>query len=91
MLSALETANHKKEDAMKTLSIIILSLLASISYALASGSAEVEGPGLMTSFFIVFGVLIVLNQFIPGLMLIGGLLKGLFSSIDEKATDTNSK
>lgn len=91
MFNALETVNYIKEDAMKTLSIIILSLLASISYALASGGTEVEGLGLMTSFFIVFGVLIVLNQFIPGLMLIGGLLKGLFSSIDEKATDANSQ
>jgi hypothetical protein len=69
----------------------MLSLLSSISYAMASGSTEVEGLGCMTSFFIVFGVLIVLNQFVPGLMLIGGLLRGLFSPIDEKATDANNK
>ena len=72
---------------MKTLSVISLSLLVTVSCALASGGAEVEGPGLMTSFFIAFGVLIVLYQFIPGLMLIGGLLKELFSSANEKATD----
>ena len=73
---------------MKTLSMIVLSLLVTVSCALASGGTEVEGLGLMTSFFIAFGVLIVLYQFIPGLMLIGGLLKELFSSADEKVTDT---
>lgn len=72
---------------MKTLSVISLSLLVTVSCALASGGTEVEGPGLMTSFFIAFGVLIVLYQFIPGLMLIGGLLKELFSSANEKVTD----
>jgi len=76
---------------MKTLSVIVLSLLVTVSYSLASGGTDVEGLGLMTSFFIAFGVLIVLYQFIPGLMLIGGLLKELFSSIDEKATDVSSK
>ena len=50
---------------MKTLSIIVLSLLVTVSCALASGGTEVEGLGLMTSFFIAFGVLIVLYQFIP--------------------------
>jgi hypothetical protein len=76
---------------MKTLSIIVLSLLVTVSYALASGGTEVEGLGLMTSFFIAFGVLIVMYQFIPGLMLIGGLLKELFSSSDEKVTDASRK
>lgn len=76
---------------MKTLSIIVLSLLASISYALASGGTEVEGLGLMTSLFIAFGILIALHQFIPGLVLIGRLLKELFPSIDGKVTDAGSK
>jgi hypothetical protein len=76
---------------MKTLSIIVLSLMVTVSYALASGGTEVEGLGLMTSFFIAFGVLIVMYQFIPGLMLIGGLLKELFSSSDEKVTDASRK
>jgi len=76
---------------MKNLSIIVLSLLVTVSCALASGGTEVEGMGLMTSFFIAFGVLIVLYQFIPGLMLIGRLLKELFSSIDEKVTDASNK
>jgi len=76
---------------MKTLSMIVLSLLVTVSCALAAGGIEVEGPGLMTSFFIAFGVLIVMYQFIPGLMLIGRLIKELFTSIDGKATDASSK
>jgi hypothetical protein len=66
-------------------------MLVTVSYALASGGTEVEGLGLMTSFFIALGVLIVMYQFIPGLMLIGGLLKELFSSSDEKVTDASRK
>jgi len=76
---------------MKSFSIIVLSLLVTVSYALASGGTEVEGLGLMTSFFIAFGVLIVLYQFIPGIMHIGGLLKEIFSLTDEKVTNTNNK
>jgi len=76
---------------MKTLSILLLSLLVSVSYALSSGGTDVEGLGLMTPFFIAFGILIVLYQFIPGLMLIGRLLKELFPSIVGKVTDASSK
>jgi hypothetical protein len=79
------------EDVMKTISTIVLSLLVTVSYALASGSAEVEGLGLMGAFFIAFGVLIVLHQFIPGLMLLGGMLKGIFSPTGKKAPNVSSK
>ena len=76
---------------MKTLSMIVLSLLVTVSCALAAGGIEVEGPGLMTSFFIAFGVLIVLYQFIPGLMLIGRMLKEIFSPNDEKVMGAGNK
>ena len=73
---------------MKTLSIIVLSLLVTVSYAWASGGTKVEG---MVSFFIAFGVLIVLYQFIPGLMLIGRMLKEIFSPNDEKVMGAGNK
>jgi len=76
---------------MKTLSILLLSQLVSVSNALASGDTYVEGLGLMTSLFIVFGILIVLYQLIPGLMLIGRLLKELFPSIDGKVMNASNK
>jgi len=69
---------------MKTISIIGLLLLVSISYALASGGPEVEGLGAMTAFFIAFGALIVLYQFIPGLMLFTETLKKIFLSTAKK-------
>jgi hypothetical protein len=41
----------------------------------------------MATFFIAFGVLIVMFQFVPGVMLFIGMLKGLFSSTQKKATE----
>lgn len=77
---------------MKTILSILSFLLVTVSYALASGGIEVEGLGLMAAFFITFGVLIVLYQLIPGLMLLGDMLKGIFSPTDKKAApDAGSK
>ena len=73
---------------MKTISTIGLLMLISISYALASGGAEVEGLGPMTAFFIAFGVLIVLYQFIPGIMLFTGILKKIFLSTAKKISES---
>jgi hypothetical protein len=66
---------------MKTISATFLSLIITASYALASaGSTDGEGLSLLATFFIAFGILIVMFQFIPGIMLFGTMLKGLFSS-----------
>lgn len=70
---------------MKTVYATVLSLIITATQALASGGAEGEGLGLITTFFIGFGVLIVLFQFVPGLMLFGCMLKGLFSKSEKKA------
>ena len=75
---------------MKTISTILLSLLVTVSNALASVGTEVEGLGLMAALFIAFGVLIVLHQFIPGLLLLGGMLKGIFSPTDKKVPNVRS-
>ena len=76
---------------MKTVSTIILSLLATATYALASGGGGVEGLGLLTTLFIALGVLIVLFQFVPGLMLLSGILKDMFSQVETKALDVGNK
>jgi len=76
---------------MKTMSAFVLSLLVTGSYACASGGAEVEGLGFMATFFIAFGVLIVMFQFVPALILLGGMLKGIFSPADKKVTIANGK
>jgi len=75
---------------MKTISTIVLSLLVTVSNVLASGNAEAEGLGLMSALFIAFGVLIILQQFIPGLLLLGGMLKGIFSPTDKKVPNVSS-
>lgn len=69
---------------MKTTVTTLLSLLLSVSCALAAEGAEVESLGFMTTFFIAFAVLIVMFQFIPCLLLLGGMLKAIFSPRDKK-------
>ncbi len=65
---------------MRAISAMLVSLLITASQALAgSGAPDTEGIGLLAAFFIGFGVLIVLFQFIPGIMLMAGMLKGVFS------------
>jgi len=65
---------------MRVISALLVSLIITASQALAAGGVpEGEGLGLLAIFFIGFGVMIVLFQFIPGVMLMAGMLKGLFS------------
>jgi hypothetical protein len=65
-------------------------LLVTMSNAVASGGTEVEGLGFMTTLFIAFGILIVLHQFIPGLTLLCGMLKGIFSPTAKKVPNVSS-
>lgn len=70
---------------MKTIIATILSLLITTTQVLAIGNAgNGETLGLLTTFFIAFGILIILFQLLPGLMLFGGMIKGLFSSTEKK-------
>lgn len=71
---------------MKAMSATILSLLITGTHALASGKgANGEGLSLLATFFIAFGILIFVFQLVPGLLLFGGMLKGLFSPADKKS------
>lgn len=78
---------------MRTISAMLTSLIITASQALAAGgAAEGEGLGLLAIFFIGFGVMIVLFQFIPGIMLMAGMLKGIFSLGQKDNTEaTGSK
>jgi hypothetical protein len=76
---------------MKTMSAAIISLLISATYALASGAgSDGEGLGFMATLFIGFGILILVFQTIPALLLFTGLLKGLLSPADKKANESAS-
>lgn len=66
---------------MKLISATLLSLMITGTQALAAaGGASTEGMGLLGTFFIAFAVLVILFQFLPGVTLFVGILKGLFSS-----------
>ena len=66
---------------MKAISATVVSLMITGTQAMAStGGASGEGMGLLATFFIAFGVLIVLFQFVPGIALFLCMLKGIFSS-----------
>ncbi len=70
---------------MKTVYATAGSLMITGTQAVASGGGSSgEGLSLLATFFIAFGVLIVLFQFVPGVMLFVGMLKGLFSPEDKK-------
>ena len=76
---------------MKTLIKVVLALLVSVTYSLASEGSHIEGLGFMKTLFIAFGVLIIMFQFVPGLLLLGGMLKGIFSPTDKKVPVSSSK
>lgn len=65
---------------MRAIYAMLTSLMITGSQALAaSGTPEGEGLGFLAMLFIGFGVLIIVFQFIPGILLMFGMLKGVFS------------
>ena len=69
---------------MKTISAATLSIGFTVTQAFAAGTGASESMSLFFMFFIAFGVLILLFQFIPGIMLFGCMLKGLFTTVTRK-------
>jgi phosphoglycerol transferase MdoB-like AlkP superfamily enzyme len=68
-----------KEDIMKTLHLTIAALLAPAAQAFAASGAN-QDSGLLTWLFLGFFALIIVAQFVPGLLVIGSVIKGLASS-----------
>ena len=65
---------------MRAISAMLTALLITASQALAAGGApEGEGLGILAACFIGFGAMVVLFQFVPGIMLMIGMLKGVLS------------
>lgn len=73
---------------MRTLTAALLGITASAAHAVASGGTEAAGLGLWGNLFIAFGVMIVVFQLIPGIILLGGVVKGLFSLQGGKADES---
>lgn len=64
---------------MKTLHLTIATLLISSSQAFAASPAA-QDSGFLTWLFLGFFGLIIVAQFIPGLLVLGSVIKGLASS-----------
>ncbi|OHE24490.1 MAG: hypothetical protein A2X92_07800 [Syntrophus sp. GWC2_56_31] len=54
------------------------ALMATATPAIAAGATETEGMSLITILLIGVGGLIVVSQLIPAIILLRGIVKGLF-------------
>ena len=76
---------------MSTLMRALLVTLASVAPALAADGSEVKGSTLLLILFLGFAALIIVFQFIPGLVLFVTMLKGLFTREPKKAEESISE
>jgi ABC-type Na+ efflux pump permease subunit len=75
----------KKTVSGKVVSWTIVGLVL-LGTLLISGIADVsEGSGMMAKFFIFFLGAIIVVQVIPGVMLFGAMLKGIYSMFGKKS------
>jgi hypothetical protein len=70
---------------MRTLIRTLTITLAWVVPALGATSSEAEGSGLLLILFLGFGALIVVFQFVPGLVLFATMVKELFTPAPKKA------
>ncbi len=63
---------------------VLSALAAGTTTAYAAAGAESSGPGFMTIAFLSFLAAIIAVQFIPGLILFFGMLRGIFSANEKK-------
>jgi hypothetical protein len=73
---------------MGTLLRAVIVLLASVTTALAANSTVVKGSTFLLILFLGFAALIIVFQFIPGLVLFSKMLRSLLTRAPKKATET---
>jgi hypothetical protein len=73
------------EDAMKAILTTLAVTLTCITPALAANANDAKGSSILLFLFLGFGALIVVFQFVPGLVLFATMLKGLFTAAPKKA------
>lgn len=76
---------------MRTLIASILVTLGCVAPALAASESVAKGSSLLLILFIGFFALIVVFQFIPGLVLLFSMLKGMFTAAPKKEQMANEK
>lgn len=86
-----ESSSQKKEDVMKTTLRTIAAALLTATPAFAATGAEAEPHGILFYLFIGFGALIVVAQLVPGLMLLGGMIKGLLTGTTREELTAETK
>jgi hypothetical protein len=75
---------------MRTLMRTVILILASVATPLAADGSVVKGSSILIILFLGFAALIIVFQFIPGLVLFTTLLKSLFTRVPKKATENLS-
>jgi hypothetical protein len=76
---------------MNTIFTTIIALFISATAVMASGNGgSGEEMSLLGMFFIGFGVLIIMFQFVPGIILLAGLLKGVLSLGRKKTPESRT-
>ena len=84
----MRTESEKKSAAGKVASWSIVGVVLA-GTLLISGIADVsEGSGMMAKIFLFFLGAVIVVQVIPGVLLLGAMLKGIYSMFGKKAKAT---
>jgi hypothetical protein len=76
---------------MRTLVRALLLTLASVAPAFAANGSIVKGSTFLLILFLGFAALIIVFQFIPGLVLFVTMLKGIFTQASKKDAESLSE
>jgi len=76
---------------MRNMMRVIIVILASVAPAFAANGSEAKGSTFLLFLFLGFAALIIVFQFIPGLVLFATMLKGLFSRAPKNTGETLSE
>jgi hypothetical protein len=75
---------------MRTLMNTALATLVSAAPALAANGSAAKGSSFLLFLFLGFAALIIVFQFIPGLVLFASMIRGLVTRAPKKAEETLS-
>jgi hypothetical protein len=70
---------------MKRTMTTLGTLMMGATPVMASTGQETTGTSMMVILFLGFGAVVVVCQLIPGVILLGSMLKGLFGKAEHKA------
>lgn len=71
---------------MKTLLTTLAVTLACVTPAIAANANAAKGSSILLFLFLGFGALIIVFQFVPGMVLFVTMIKGLFTPAPRKVS-----